>query len=207
MSKFINNTKNYYENSFKRFGNNFKGMNWPSKKGQYTRFEELIKIGNLKNKTIHDVGCGNGEFLKFLKKKKVNFKFFFGSDISKIIIDQSLKNFKYSKNCKFECLDILESKRVKKFDYVFASGIFNIKNNFKEKSWKKHTFSIIKKLFQISKKGCSFNLITPYTTFREKKIYYQSVDELIKFLRKNVSKKIIINHSYNLWEYTVYIYR
>ena len=77
MSKFINNTKDYYENSFKKFGNNFKGMNWPSKKGQYIRFEELIKIGNLKNKTIHDVGCGNGEFLKFLKKKKVSFKFFF----------------------------------------------------------------------------------------------------------------------------------
>lgn len=207
MSKFINNTKNYYENSFKKFGNNFKGMNWPSKKGQYTRFEELIKIGNLKNKTIHDVGCGNGEFLKFLKKKKINFKFFFGTDISKAIIDQSLKNFKNSKSCKFECVDILQSKKIKKFDYVFASGIFNIKNNFNKKSWKKYTFSIIKKLFQISNKGCSFNLMTPFTTFRQKKIYYQSMDELINFLRKNVSKKIVINHSYDLWEYTVYIYK
>ena len=49
--------------------------------------------------------------------------------------------------------------------------------------------------------------MTPFTTYREKKIYYQSIDDLMYYLRKNVSKKIIINHSYNLWEYTVYIYK
>ena len=207
MEKFINKTVNYYESSFKKFGNNFKGMNWPSRKGQYKRFEELIKIANLKDKTIHDVGCGNGEFLRFLKKKNIKFKFFNGSDISNIIIQQSKKNFKNYKNVNFECLDILNQKKIKKFDYIFESGIFNIKNNFDKKSWKKYVFKIIKKLFENSRKGCSFNLMTPFTTYREKKIYYQSIDDLMYYLRKNVSKKIIINHSYNLWEYTVYIYK
>ena len=104
-------------------------------------------------------------------------------------------------------MDILKQKKIKKFDYVFASGIFNIKSNFDKKSWNKYVFKIIKKLLENSRKGCSFNLMTPFTTYREKKIYYQSIDELIKYLRRNVSKKIIINHSYNLWEYTVYVYK
>ena len=70
MNRLNKDVIKYYENTFEKFGNNFRGMNWPSKKSQYLRFEELIKIGNLSNKTIHDVGCGNGEFFKFLKKKK-----------------------------------------------------------------------------------------------------------------------------------------
>jgi len=207
VKKLIKKTLNYYEASFTKYGNNYKGMNWPSKKGQYTRFEELIKIANLNDKTIHDVGCGNGEFLKFLNKKNIKFKFFYGSDISKIIINQSKQNFNNTKNVKFECIDILKQKKIKKFDYVFASGIFNVKNNFDKKSWNKHVFRIIKKLSEISRNGCSFNLMTPFTTYRERKIYYQSIDELVKYLRNNISKKIIINHSYNLWEYTVYVYK
>jgi SAM-dependent methyltransferase len=205
MNKFNKDTIKYYENTFKKFGNNFKGMNWPSKKGQYLRFKELIKIGNTSNKTIHDVGCGNGELLKFFEKKKISFKTYLGSDISKKIINQCKDNYKDIEKVNFETIDILKNKKIKKYDYVFASGIFNIKNNASQKLWKKHVFNIIDKIYRNSKVGCAFNLITPYTTYREKKLFYLSIDELLVFLRKNVSKKIIINHSYDLWEYTVYI--
>ena len=70
--KFIKMTKDYYENTLKIHGSNFKGMNWSSSKTQYLRFEQLCKIDKLQNFTLHDVGCGNGELLIFLKKKKSN---------------------------------------------------------------------------------------------------------------------------------------
>ena len=46
-------TQNYYENTLKMHGNNFRGMNWSSSKSQYLRFEQLCKIGVLKNNTLH----------------------------------------------------------------------------------------------------------------------------------------------------------
>ena len=46
-----------------------KGMNWSSKKSQYQRFEELIKVADLKGKTVHDVGLVMENF-KILDKKK-----------------------------------------------------------------------------------------------------------------------------------------
>ena len=205
MNKLNKNIIKYYENTFKKFGNNFKGMNWPSKKSQYLRFEELIKIGNLSNKTIHDVGCGNGELLKFFKKNKIKFKAFYGTDISEKIINQCKNNYKDMKKVKFDLVDILKDKRIKRYDYVFASGIFNIKNNVSNKLWKKYVYDLIQKMYLNCRIGCAFNLITPFTTYREKKLFYLSIDELVKYLRNNVSKKIIINHSYDLWEYTIYI--
>ena len=68
-------------------------------------------------------------------------------------------------------------------------------------------FNTILKMFKFAKKGIAFNLMTFDTTYRDKKIFYLSADEILRFLRKKVSKKIIINHSYNLWEYTVFVYK
>ena len=126
--KIIIDTANFYNTKLKRFGNNFKGMNWPSQKNQYLRFEQLIKIDNLRNKTIHDLGCGNGELLKFLKEKKIIFSKYFGSDISDFMIDAAKNNFYSSNKICFEKINILETKKKIMHDYVITSGIFNVKN-------------------------------------------------------------------------------
>ena len=200
-------TKNYYENTLKIHGNNFKGMNWSSSKSQYLRFKQLCKIGILKNHTLHDIGCGNGELLIFLKKNNIRFKSYLGSDISNIMIELCKRKFSKERNASFKTLDIHKINNIKIADYVVASGIFNIKNNITSKVWKIYVFNTILKMFKYAKKGIAFNLMTFDTTYRDKKIFYLSVDEILRFLRKKVSKKIIINHSYNLWEYTVFVYK
>tara|TARA_B100001113_G_scaffold185146_1_gene151747 strand:+ start:154 stop:780 length:627 start_codon:yes stop_codon:yes gene_type:complete len=207
MKKITLSTKKYYEKKLDFFGNNFKGMNWSSKKSQYLRFEELIKVADLKNKTVHDVGCGNGEFLKFLIKKNKKIKFFLGSDISEKMINRCKKKYNKLSGVDFLVLDIANDKFTKKFDFVISSGIFNVKNNFNNKIWKKYVFNLISLMFESSKKACAINFLTPYTTYRDKNLFYMNLHELILELRKNITKKIIINHSYNLWEYTVYLYK
>ncbi len=62
-------------------------------------------------------------------------------------------------------------------------------------------------MFLSCKCGIGLNFLTFDTTFREKKLFYMSLDELVKFLRKKISKKIVINHDYDLWEFTVFIYK
>jgi len=200
-------TQNYYENTLKMHGNNFRGMNWSSSKSQYLRFEQLCKIGVLKNNTLHDLGCGNGELLIFLKKNKIRFKSYLGTDISNIMIKLCEKKFSKEKKTSFKTIDINKINNIKITDYVIASGIFNIKNNISSKVWKIYVFNTILKMFKFAKKGIAFNLMTFDTTYRDKKIFYLSADEILRFLRKKVSKKIIINHSYNLWEYTVFVYK
>jgi SAM-dependent methyltransferase len=205
--KIIKNTLDYYDSKLANYGNNFRGMNWSSKKSQYLRFHELLKIGLIKNKSVHDVGCGNGELLNYLKKNKITFSNYLGSDISDKMIKISNNNFKYFQNIKFEKLNLLENKNHKKYDYVLASGIFNIKNNFSNARWQNYSFKMIDKMFYFSKIGIGFNMLTFDVDYKEKKLFYMSLDKLVSFIRKNLSKKIIINHSYNLWEFTIFIYK
>jgi SAM-dependent methyltransferase len=205
--KIIQNTLEYYDTKLLNYGNNYKGMNWSSKKSQYLRFQELTKIGPIKNKSIHDVGCGNGELLNYLIKNKIIFSKYLGSDISYKMINIANDNFNHFKNVKFKYLNLLTISNQIKYDYVLASGIFNIKNNFSNKEWLKYVFEMIIKMFNFSKIGLGFNMLTFDVDYKEKKLFYMTLDKLVSFIRLNLSKKIVINHSYNLWEFTVYIYK
>ena len=39
-------------------------------------------------------------------------------------------------------------------------------------------------MFKNSKKGCAVNFLTPFTTFRNKNLFYMNLNELISELRK-----------------------
>ena len=45
-------------------------------------------------------------------------------------------------------------------------------------------------MFKYAKKGIAFNLMTFDTTYRDKKIFYLSVDEILRFLRKILIKTL-----------------
>ena len=98
MDKFSTLSLNYYNRILNKHGNNFKGMNWSSKKSQYIRFEKLLKISKLENKSIHDLGCGNAELLNVLKIKKIKFKNYLGSDLSNKMIQLCNERFKKNKS-------------------------------------------------------------------------------------------------------------
>ena len=204
MKNIENKISKLYSKKLISFKEIHKKVGWSSKKDQYVRFNELIRFHNLKNSTIHDFGCGNGEFLKFLKKKKIKFKKYLGTDISQMMIQNCHKRFEQNSKIFFKNINI---NKVPKFDYIISSGVFYIRNDISEKHWEKYVYNTIKKMYNNSIKGVSFNLLTFDTSFKNPKNYYPNLINLIKFLRRNVTKKIIINHSYNLWEFTLYLYK
>lgn len=208
MNKIENIISKHYSNKVGLFGGNHKGMGWSSKKDQYLRFKELIKFFDLNNAKIHDFGCGNGEFIKFIKKNKIKYKKYYGTDISEEMISLCKKTFKNSKKNKFLILNNLKKKKnVPIADFVLASGIFNIKKNISKKVWQSYFFNSLKYMFSKCKNGISFNVLTFDTTFKNPNNFYPNLEIILKFCRKELSKKIIINHSYNLWEYTVFIFK
>ena len=80
----------------------------------------LIKLIK-KNKSVLDVGCGNGIFLERLKKK-INYKSALGFDYSKQMINEAKKRF--IKKTKFIELDMTDEKQLQllnqKFDYIIT---------------------------------------------------------------------------------------
>ncbi len=59
----------------------------------------------------------------------------------------------------------------------------------------------------MSKKGIAVNFISPFVDFYQENIYYADFFKLINFIRDDLSRFFTINHSYALFEFTVFIYR
>ena len=111
--------KIFYNERYKRIGNNLASIGWSSKKNQIARFEFLTKNINLNKKKILDFGCGFGDLYLFLKKNFRNFKYS-GYDINRSFIINNKK--KFPKTNFFS-----EFKLIKKFDFIICSGVFSLR--------------------------------------------------------------------------------
>ena len=200
---------NIYQDTFNRYGDTIAGAGWKNNYEAKLRYESMSYLFSLdnKNKTILDIGCGTSNFYKYLKKKKIkNFKYF-GIDASQSMIEISKKKFK---NNIYYCLDYFESDRIKKkFDYVVANGIFTQKAKSSDKEMFYFFKKLSKKMFKNTHKGIAFNLL------KEKKEvdwvksgnYHPNFNEVMSYVKKELSTNFIINSNYKLFEYSIYVFR
>jgi len=202
MNKDLNLIKDIYNIRYlDKSLNSIKKQGWGSKKSQNLRFEILSQIGLLNNKTILDIGCGMGDFLVFLKKKKIlNYT---GIDISELFINHCIKKFK-SKKINFICNDFLTYKFNTKFDYIFLSGALNLKLENNKNIIIAEKF--IRKAYSLCKIGCSFNFLSSNVDYTNKKDFHYNSSELVKICNK-LTRKYSLDHNYKLYEFTINLYK
>tara|TARA_B100001059_G_C17719983_1_gene520147 strand:+ start:279 stop:911 length:633 start_codon:yes stop_codon:yes gene_type:complete len=206
----LNKIKNYYNFYLKKHKKGSKAVNWGSKKSHQIRFCKILEASNFNNKKIHDVGCGLAHLYTFLKNKKIKFKYL-GSDISGEMIE-SARNQLVNKKINLQKLNLLkinDKKLLKKIsaDIVVANGLFTVKTNFSNEYWWKYIRKMLKKMFSITNECLVFNLMKSNVDFKEKHLYYQSLDQLLKFIEKNLSNQVVIKQDYPLYEYMVFVYK
>ena len=199
MEKIIN----YYNKKLKKYGSTYKGVDWNSYESQHLRFEKLFKLIDKEEKyfSILDYGCGYGALLEYIFRKYESFDYT-GYDISKSMIQQAMV-----KNIDFKASWYNKINKRKRFDYVVASGIFNVKLNFTNFQWRKHIVRTLDEINNFSKKGFSFNILTTYSDKekREKKLFYADPCFLFNHCKLNYSNYISLLHDYPLYEFTIIV--
>lgn len=196
--------KKYYQEKIENFGFTAKGMDWKNTESQYLRFEMIAKYIDFEDSpSILDVGCGNGEFLNYCLGEKLTCNYQ-GLDITDAMVDAV--NAKYGSNTALlGDIDAIDSDL--SFDYVIASGTFNAKLQADDEVWRQFFYENIQKMFEKSKKGIVFNCMTQHVDWEYDRLYYPDLSDLTSFIVENLSRKFIINHSYNLYEITISITR
>ncbi|MDB4081445.1 class I SAM-dependent methyltransferase [Candidatus Pelagibacter sp.] len=206
----LNRIKNYYNFYLKKHKRGSRAVNWGSKKSHQMRFSKILEAGNFNNKKIHDVGCGLAHFYIFLKDKKIKFDYI-GSDISEDMIENAKVQLN-NKKVNLQNLNLLEidnRKLLKQLtaDFVVANGLFTVKTSLSNEYWWKYIRKMLRKMFYITNECLVFNLMKSNVDYKDKHLYYQSVDQLLKFIEKNLSNQIVIKQDYPLYEFMVYVYK
>ena len=206
MNMFLSEVEKYYSDRIKQHGITSKGVDWNTEESQNLRFDQLLKIvdSDQKEFSVLDYGCGYGALLSHINKIKLNLEIdFFGYDISNEMILKAKALFLKKSKATFQN----NIPKKKQFDYVIASGVFNVKLNRDHLVWEQYVLQEITKLFELSNKGVALNFLTGYSDkeFQTDKLYYCDPTFLFDYCIKNLSRKVTLIHDYPLYEFTLHI--
>lgn len=200
-NKIYNHIDKYYSNKIKLFGANYKGLDWKSEEDQFIRFHQLSEIIENDNSSLNDIGCGLGDFTRYINNNFLNIKYI-GYDISKAMINNATRLYPQNK-----FIHIKNLNELKVADYSIASGIFNVKMKYSKTKWLTYILNTLKQMNLKSKKGFSFNLLSKYSDkcHMKNNLYYADPYFFFNYCITKFSKNICIKHDYNLYEFTVLV--
>lgn len=187
---------NFYEDALQVYGNDARSVHWSNKETQSVRFDALCKVADLNNKSVLDVGCGLGDLYKFFISKQIAVDYT-GIDIVPVFVERARARFP---DTDFRVADI--SVLNEQYDYVLASGVLNLT----VADSKNYYFSLIKKMFECSKKGLAFNMLNKAEHSNDETYVSYDIDEVTAYC-KTLTDKVVVVTGYLPWDFTVYMYK
>lgn len=205
MDRFNNDKKiilDHFSETIKKHRIGPKAVSWGSEDSQKIRFRVLSEIGDLNGKTILDVGCGLGDFYGFLvNEKKLKLRKYLGIDINPLMIIGAKKKYP---GVEFRVGDLTGVLPKESFDYVFESGIFNLKIP----HWEKFVYKVLTQMYEVSKVGVGANFLSIFSPFtKDKNSYYADTCEVLRFVFTKLTTKAIFRHDYKPNDFTIFFYK
>jgi len=188
----------YYGEKLKAYGDDTRSLGW-TPGGRRVRFDVLAGIGALAGSSVLDVGCGFGDFYGYLSGRGLQTDYT-GIDINSDFI--AIAREKYPE-ASFEVADFDEWAIDRKFDWIFAAGIFTIRLSDNE------TFvqNMLRRMFDGCRKGFAADFLRPTYGDAAGDIYWRAPPEDILKICRALSKRIIVRCDYMADEYCVYVYK
>ncbi|HTH57356.1 MAG TPA: class I SAM-dependent methyltransferase [Cyclobacteriaceae bacterium] len=199
----IESVGKYYSEKIKKFGPVPEGVDWNGAASQNLRFGQLVKLldPNEQNASMLDFGCGYGALLDYLLARDliVNYT---GYDISRAMIEQAVNTHRST-----PASWISNQSELSCYDYVVASGVFNVKGSVLPEEWEQYLFKMLSYINSLALKGFAFNLLTDYAdaSRMRKDLFYESPSKLFDYCKTTFSKSVALLHDYPLYEFTILV--
>ena len=191
--------ENFYQESIERYSPfDVRSMKWNSITSQESRFQSLIRIGDLNQKSVLDIGCGTGDFVNFFFRKKIQLSDYLGIEIIEDFYKVAKERYS---NYSFLLTDYFSFRFSKKFDFAFCNGALNVR----EKDNMKLLEKFIHKTLNNVNQGIGITLLK-YAPgyFKESRLYHYRPGKVKLLLKRlNLSHEIISDYADN--DFTVFI--
>lgn len=190
-----------YKARFLEFGDNPKSTFQNDTSTMTIRYDLLVRdvLRFLPvNFSILDVGCGLGDLHKFLLEIGLQHHYT-GVEIVEEMVELAMVKYP---EANFYVGNFLGMNLPKEYDFVVASGTYNMKGHHSDDEWYTYVEACISRMYELAKIAISFNALSPYSDYRDNSLFYFDEDSALALIR---SKSRFINLSYlsPLFEFTV----
>lgn len=199
--------RQHYSEKFSAHGPSSEGVDWGSDKSKISlRYDKMLHVVSstyVNKHSLLDVGCGYGGLLSYAMGKNIDLDYT-GIDVAENMIEWARKNFPQNE---FVLGDVLDIDFEKKYDYVVCNGILTQKLETPGLTMDAFAHKLIRRMYELCNEGIVFNVMTTKVNYFSNNLYYRNPAELLAWCISEISSHIKLDHSYPLYEYTIYVYR
>lgn len=194
----------HYEPLLAAHGAGALGVGWNSREAQERRFEQLARVlhGARAPWSILDYGCGTGDLLRWLRARGDSCSYT-GFDLSARMIDEASTAHRNADRATFTS----DEHGLSPADFVFASGIFNLRFGCTDEHWHDYIVRTVEQLSRLSIRGFAFNLLSSHSDSARKHddLHYADPAWWLEHCLHRYSTRSAVLHDYDLWDFTVVV--
>lgn len=199
--------REHYSQKFSLHGPSPEGVDWGADESKMLlRYDKMLGVADFSGKhkaTLLDVGCGYGGLRSYALTKNIDLDYT-GIDVVNEMIEWAKAN---QPSGNFIHDDVLNYKFDGQFDYVVCNGILTQKLETPGLQMDQFASQLIRQMFALCRIGIAFNTMTTKVNYYSNNLYYRNPAELFSWCLSEISPHIRLDHSYPLYEYTIYLYR
>jgi SAM-dependent methyltransferase len=149
-----------YERSLRKHGPTVRALKWVDEHGQQERFRLLAEVGAWDGASVADLGCGLGDFFGYLRETGRDVRYT-GYDLSPRMVRAARRKYR-DRRARFEVRDVLADGFGGRFDYVVASGTFNLKVRDHDRFLRR----VLAAMYGACRRAVASNIFHPYEDAR-----------------------------------------
>ena len=213
LKEISENMVSRYSERYSQLGYNIKTLGWGSKQQQEYRFSQsLCAVSSYKDKHVLDIGCGFGDYYKFLKKVGSQPKLYTGYDLNPDLINEAKKQNDLDSSVNFHVSNIFEREIYEpQADIVVMFGVLNLAffgviDNYE------YSFKAIKNAFSLAKDFIVVDFLSTKlekTYPKEDFVFYHDPLKMLEFALQ-LSPKVTLKQDYSpipQREFMLFIYK
>jgi len=192
----------FYRSRYQRFGYSPKSLGWDKGK-QDIRFQILTSFFTCAGKRILDIGCGFGDLNTTLRHTCGDDYAYLGIDLVSEFIMEAQKRYAAT-NMRFMAGNFLEFDFTERFDLIFASGIFN--NKQEETNQYEYISDVMQKSFMLADEGLCFDFLSDKVDYTHTHTFHSSPEKILS-IAYSLSRNVILQNNYFPFEFTICVFK
>ena len=193
----------YYTSKLAAHGSTPQGVDWNGADSHEQRHKQFLRLlDGSPNASIIDLGCGFGDFLRFLRDAGHK-GCFIGYDIAPNMIEKARELHGESDNRQWR----IGAEPAEVADFAIASGIFNVKGGVTNEIWTRHVHRTIDILARAGQRGFAFNVLSMSsdTDRRRPGLYYADPTDMLAHCLSQYGRSVALLQDYGLYEFTIVV--
>jgi SAM-dependent methyltransferase len=193
----------YYTSKLAEHGASARGVDWNGAQSHECRHRQFLRLlEGSPEASIIDLGCGFGDFLRFVRREGYR-GHFAGYDIAAAMIEKARA---LHGETELQQWGIGAEPR-QPADFAIASGIFNVKGEVAEEIWACHVLRTIDVLARSSRRGFAFNVLSLSSDVERRRgdLYYADPAAMFTHCLSHYGRSVALLQDYGLYEFTLIV--